>query len=311
MNKLAIAGFTNVGYLFHSRSFEQDLPDMAGKTVLITGGSSGLGLAAAQRLSSLGARLMIVGRSESRLEAALTTLTTESAAVSADLSLLSEVNRLADQLIAAEETIDVLVNNVGVLLPEREVTGEGLERTLATNLAGHFALTNRLAPLLVASAPARVVNVSSGGMYAERIRPNDLQFEKGEYRGTIAYARTKRGQVILTEMWAGLLEGTGVVVHSMHPGWARTDGVERSLPTFNRVMKPFLRSPAQGADTIAWLAASREAGRSTGRFWFDRSEAPTHMSSATRETPSERELLWQSLVELTSTDMTAVGLDSQ
>jgi dehydrogenase/reductase SDR family protein 12 len=310
MNKLSIAGFTNLGFQYHSLAYTEHLPSMEGKTVLITGASGGLGLAAAKRLSSLGARLIIVGRSESRLGKALASLSPDSKALPADLSLLSEVNRLADQLISKEEQIDVLVNNVGVLLPEREVTTEGLERTLATNLAGQFALTNRLGPLLISSAPSRIVNVSSGGMYAQKIEPEHLQFERGDYRGTMAYARTKRGQVILTEMWAERLRGTGVVVHAMHPGWARTAGVRRSLPTFNKLMAPLLRSPEQGADTIVWLAASDEAAGTSGGFWFDRREVPTHLSPATQETRREREQLWQSLVALTSTDLNVAAFSS-
>jgi dehydrogenase/reductase SDR family member 12 len=308
MSKLSIAGFTNLGYLAHSRSFDSTLPRMEGKTVLITGATGGLGLAAAHGLSSLGARLIIIGRSRPKIDTALETLSLNTIALQADLSLLSEVKRLASHLLSREDRIDVLINNVGVLLPERETTTEGMEKTLATNLAGQFALTNTLAPLLVSSAPARIINVSSGGMYAEKITPDDLQSDGTEYRGTTAYARTKRGQVILTEMWADRLHGTGVVVHSMHPGWARTEGVRRSLPIFNKLMSPLLRSPEQGADTIVWLAASDEAGSSSGRFWFDRQEAPTHLSSATRETREERDQLWASLVELTSTDMARAGV---
>lgn len=311
MSRLSIAGFTNLGYLAHSRSFDRALPRMEGKTVLITGATGGLGLAAAYRLSSLGARLIIVGRSRPKIDAALERLSSNTIALQADLSLLSEVKGLADQLLGREDSIDVLINNVGVLLPQREMTPEGLETTLATNLAGQFALTNSLAPLLVSSAPARIVNVSSGGMYAEKIRPDDLQSDGTEYRGAAAYARTKRGQVILAEMWADRLQGTGVVVHSMHPGWARTEGVRRSLPMFNRLMSPLLRSPAQGADTIVWLAASDEAASSSGRFWFDRQVAPTHLSSTTRETEQERDRLWASLVDLTSTDMATAGLHTR
>jgi NAD(P)-dependent dehydrogenase (short-subunit alcohol dehydrogenase family) len=174
-----------------------------------------------------------------------------------------------------------------------------MELTLATNLAGPFLLTNLLVSLLLRSAPARVVNVSSGGMYAERIRPADLEYERGTYRGASAYARTKRGQVVLTEMWAERLAGTGVVVHAMHPGWVGTAGVEQSLPTFNRLMKPFLRTVAQGADTIAWLATAPEPALSTGRFWFDRDVVPTHWSRSTRERPGEREALWEALSRLT------------
>jgi NAD(P)-dependent dehydrogenase (short-subunit alcohol dehydrogenase family) len=212
---------------------------------------------------------------------------------------MEEIRRLAAHLTGTEPRLDVLVNNVGVLMPERAVSDEGMELTLATNLAGPFLLTNLLVPLLLRSAPARIVNVSSGGMYAERIRPDDMEYQRGTYRGASAYARTKRGQVVLTEMWAERLAGSGVVVHAMHPGWVGTAGVEQSLPTFNTLMKPFLRTVAQGADTIVWLATAPEPALSTGRFWFDREVVPTHWSRSTREQPGEREVLWETLSRLT------------
>ena len=117
-------------------------------------------------------------------------------------------------------------------------------------------------------------------------------------KGSAAYARTKRGQVILTEMWAKQLEGRGVTVNAMHPGWADTPGVAHSLPTFYRVTKPFLREPAEGADTIVWLAASDEPVDKTGLFWHDRRPRPTHKTKRTRERPEIRQALWEALSEL-------------
>jgi NAD(P)-dependent dehydrogenase (short-subunit alcohol dehydrogenase family) len=195
-----------------------------------------------------------------------------------------------------------LVNNAGVLLPEREETQEGLEKTFATNLLGHFVLTNLLIEKL--EAPARIINVSSGGMYSQRIRVDDLQMERGAYDGTVAYARTKRGQVILTELWAESLRSRGIVVHSMHPGWADTPGVSGSLPRFYKLTKPLLRTPEQGADTIVWLCASDEAARSTGQFWHDRRPRPPHRFRRTRETESERTLLWERLTKLSADSQT-------
>jgi dehydrogenase/reductase SDR family member 12 len=303
MNKLSVAGFTNLGYKLHSRSFEPIDVDMTGKTVVITGASGGLGLETARSLAAMGARVVIVGRSREKLDAAQTSIKGEAASHLADLSLMSEVSVFARRILSNEKRIDVLVNNVGVLLPQRSVTAEGMETTLATNLAGHFLLTNLLVPRLRESAPARVINVSSGGMYSERIRPDDLQFSEGEYTGAAAYARTKRGQVILTEMWAERLRGVGIVAHAMHPGWARTAGVAESLPAFHKIMRPLLRTPAEGADTIVWLAVGVETGSSTGKFWFDRRQAATHLIDGTRETAADRERLWDGLVELTGVDL--------
>lgn len=303
MSKLSIAGFTNLGYHLHARSFRPVETDMSGRTVVVTGATGGLGRATASALAGMGARVVLVGRDPEKLGRITTEIAGEVSSVEADLSLMSDIRVLADRLLETESRIDVLINNVGVLLPDRRVTEEGLEMTLATNLAGHFLLTNLLLPRLTRSAPSRVVNVSSGGMYSERIRPDDLQYVRDQYRGAAAYARTKRGQVILTEMWAQRLHGKGVVVHAMHPGWARTAGLEQSLPVFNKLMKPLLRSVDEGADTIIWLASADEPALDTGRFWFDRALAPTHLTDSTQERAGDREALWKALVEITGSGL--------
>lgn len=303
MSKLSIAGFTNLGYRLHSRAFRPIDADMSGQTAVVTGATGGLGRETASSLTAMGARVIVIGRDPEKLKQVENELRGDVVAMEADLSLMSDIRRLVIRLHETESRLDLLVNNVGVLLPDRAITTEGIETTLATNLAGHFLLTNLLIPCLIRSSPARVINVSSGGMYSERARPEDLQYERGEYHGATAYARTKRGQVILTEMWAERLAGSGVVVHAMHPGWAGTAGLEQSLPTFNRLMKPLLRTTEQGADTIVWLAAAKEPAESTGRFWFDRRVAPTHLTESTREAPGDREALWSALVELTGSHL--------
>ncbi len=303
MSLLSVPSFTNVGYWLHSRDHEPVDTDLTGQTVLITGATGGLGRAGAEALAALGARTLVVGRSAEKLARVEAELTGRVVGYRADLSLMSDIRQLARRLLDEEARIDVLINNVGVLLPERQITEEGLETTLATDLAGHFLLTNLLLPRIVDSAPSRIVNMTSGGMYSERIRPDDLQLESRRYEGTAAYAHAKRGQVILTEMWAKRLEGAGVSVHVMHPGWVGTDGVASSLPVFNTLMRPFLRSPEQGADTMIWLAAAPEPGETSGELWFDREIVPKHFLDRTRETPEERERLWERLVEITGSDL--------
>ena len=301
---IAIApGWTNIGYKVRQRSWEPIGESLEGRTVIVTGATSGLGKAASLDLARLGADLILVGRNPDKTAAARDEIAAAAGNERvrfelADLSLMAEIRDLAGRLLVNEPAIHVLINNAGTLFTERSETGEGIESTLATNLLGHFLLTNLLIPRLVDSAPSRIVNVASGGMYSQRISISNLQNDQGEYQGAAAYARTKRGQVILTEMWAERLADKRVTVNSMHPGWADTPGVVQSLPTFYKITKPFLRTPAEGADTIVWLAASEAAADQTGLFWMDRRPRPTHKTSRTRERPEKRRELWDALSEL-------------
>jgi dehydrogenase/reductase SDR family protein 12 len=212
-----------------------------------------------------------------------------------DMSLRRSVRACAERLLAADDPVHVLVHNAGVLPAERRETSEGLELTFATNVLGPHLLTRLLRERLVASAPARVLFVSSGGMYTRRLDVDDLQSRVGSFDGRVAYARSKRAEVVLAERWAEEFAGTGVVVHAMHPGWADTPGIKTSIPTFQRVMRPLLRTPAQGADTIVWLAAAEEPGGITGRFWCDRHMRATHRLARTHETAVDRDRLWHAL----------------
>lgn len=301
---IAIApGFSNIGYKLRKRSWEPITESLAGRTVVVTGATSGLGKAAAVDLARLDADLIVVGRNPEKTEQVRSEIVEKTGNVTvkseiADLSLMAEIRDLAGRLLAGGRPVHVLINNAGTLFNERSETSEGIESTLATNLLGHFLLTNLLIPRLVESAPSRVINVASGGMYSQRISVSNLQNDQGEYKGAAAYARTKRGQVILTEMWAEQLKDKGVTVNSMHPGWADTPGVRHSLPGFHSVTKRFLRTAAEGADTIVWLAASEEAAGWTGRFWHDREVRPTHKTKRTVERPEKRQELWDALSDL-------------
>jgi dehydrogenase/reductase SDR family protein 12 len=291
-----------VGYAVRSRGWDE-LPRMDGKVVLVTGATAGLGRAAAEGFARLGASVRLLARDEGRGESARAAIARASGNDDVrvgigDMSDLASVRRFAEEFLATEERLDVLVNNAGILPQERALSADGYELAFATNVLGPFLLTELLLPLLRASAPSRVVNVSSGGMYTERIRVDDLQTERLKFDGPAVYARTKRAQVILTEMLGERLAGTGVVVHAMHPGWADTPGVQSSLPRFHTVTGPFLRSAEQGADTIVWLGAADEPARSTGGFWHDRRTRPTHRMPSTHETPEDRRALWDACERL-------------
>jgi dehydrogenase/reductase SDR family member 12 len=307
-----LLGFTNLGYQWRKRSWKPLAVSLRNRTVVVTGATSGLGQAAASQLAELGARVILVGRNpdkaeDTRREIVAATGNGNVAVALADLSLLAEVRKLARKLLASEPRIHVLVNNAGVLLNQRTTTAEGNEATLATNVLAPFLLTQTLLPRLLESAPSRIINVSSGGMYATGLVLDDLQYEKSAYDGSRAYARTKRALVTLTEMWAERLRDSGVVVHAMHPGWADTPGVAGSLPAFHAITRHFLRTAQQGADTITWLAASPEAAKVSGMFWLDREPHATHVFPGTDPSPQERLELWDALARLTDRNKTRTG----
>jgi dehydrogenase/reductase SDR family member 12 len=266
-----------------------------GRTCWVTGGSSGLGLAAAGGLARLGARVMLVVRDEGRGEDAARRIALETGAEVGvelcDLSSLASVRALAARIEERRDPVHVLVHNAGVLPPRREETAEGIELTFATNVLGPYLLTELLLDRLRASAPARVLLVTSGGAYGERLAVDDLQFREGAFSGTVAYARSKRAQLALCEEWADRLRGTGVVVHAMHPGWSDTPGIRGSLPRFSRLIGPILRTPDEGVDTLLWLASAPEAATTSGGFWLDRRRRPFHRLARTRESAVERRSL--------------------
>ena len=305
LDRTVAPGYSAIGVRVRRRlpGWQDELPRMDGRHVVVTGATAGLGLAAASGFAALGADVTLVGRDAGRAEsaraevAAAATGGTVSVEL-ADMSSLAAVRALAGRL----EHVHVLVHNAGVLLPERRLTADGIELTFATNVLGPFVLSRLLEPGLRESAPSRVIWVASGGMYSERVATSDLQAahlaQAGDWDGTVVYARTKRAELILAEEFAARLEGTGVVVHAMHPGWADTPGVQTSIPRFHRVMGPVLRSAQEGADTIVWLGAAEAPAESTGQFWHDRRVRPTHYLRRTRETPQERDELWRACCEL-------------
>jgi dehydrogenase/reductase SDR family protein 12 len=298
LDRTVVGGYTNIGYALRRRWWDDDaLRRMDGRVVLVTGATSGLGLAAAEAFARLGATVCLVARDAHRGELARARVAEHCTGGEAilelcDLAELSSVRALAERLQTRTPQLHVLVNNAGVMAPKRTLTADGIELTFAVNVVAPFLLTSLLVDRLRASAPSRIITVSSGGMYARRLLADDLQSERGDFNGAAAYARTKRAEVILTEMSAHRLHGSGIVVHAMHPGWADTAGVKASLPRFYKATRPLLRSPAQGADTIVWLGAADEPARSSGGFWHDRRRRPTHLLPGTRETAADRERLW-------------------
>jgi NAD(P)-dependent dehydrogenase (short-subunit alcohol dehydrogenase family) len=305
VDPLIVPSFDRSGFRVHSLAFASgDLDvDLSGRRCLVTGANSGIGYEASLALADLGADVVLLCRSRERGEAAAERIraATGSRRVQVeqlDVSDLASVRAAAARL--GEEPVHVLVHNAGVLPAARSLTSDGLELTFATHVAGPFLLTRLLRPALERAGDARVVWVSSGGMYTRRLSPGDPAFSGRPYDGVVAYAETKRAQVVLAELWAEELAGTCVVVNAMHPGWADTPAVRSSLPRFHRVMRHVLRTPTEGADTVVWLAASPRGREHTGCFFFDREPRKTHLLPFTRESEAERRALWQLCERLTA-----------
>ena len=282
---------------------------MAGRAVLVTGGTGGIGKATATGLAALGARVGIVGRDRQRGAAAAADIQAASRnpavdVFAADLSAQAEVRRLAEQVLTAYPRIDVLVNNVGGFWAHRHPTVDGLERTFAVNHLAPFLLTTLLLDRLEASAPARVVTVSSGAQATGRIDFDDLQGERN-YSGQRSYAQSKLANVMFTYELARRLDGSGVTATALHPGVVRTSfGAEdqSGMVVVGRLARPFMRTPAQGAVTSVYLASSPEVEGVTGRYFANRKPRSSNRSSYDTAAAARLWRLSADLVGLPATD---------
>lgn len=307
---LVIPSFTRFGHEWRRRLWAWgDVTErsMRGRTVLITGPTSGLGRAAAGMLAATGARLVLVGRDPDKLRSTAEELAPATraaggsvATVVADLSSLASVRAATDRILADEPRLDVLIDNAGGMFHERQVTPDGMERTFALMVLGPWLLTARLLPRLLEGDDPRLVAVTSGGQYTQALPLDDLRFEQPGYDGPRAYARAKRAQVALIREWARRVPA--LTATAMHPGWADTPGLEASLPGFRRSLGGLLRTPEQGIDTAVWLAvAPADRGRS-GRLFLDRRPRPFDRVPGTRLDGRARQELWDRVVTLTGED---------
>lgn len=282
-----LRSFSALGYRRASSGWAVLQPDFRGQTWLVTGATGGIGRAIALAANRGGARVLAVGRSDNKLKA----LKAEAAApsrlvpVKTDLSLIAQIRRLPSARAVISRPIDVLVNNVGVLLNEHQLTDEGLETSFTTNILGPFVLTAALkdAGRLVDSGI--VINVSSGGMYGSPLKLEPMNdTDPKSFDGMAAYAMHKRAMVELTRWWNGRWQGAPVA-QVMHPGWVDTEGVQGSLPLFRRTLQTLLRDADQGADSVIWLAATRPPLPPDGGIWLDRQLRPEHEFAWTRKSP--------------------------
>jgi retinol dehydrogenase 14 len=276
---------------------------MGGQTVLITGGTSGIGKAAAVALAAMDANVVIVGRNQERGEAAVEEIRARSHNESvelllADLSVQSEVRRLAEEFQERYDRLDVLANNAGLVQSKRTETPDGIETTLAINHLAPFLLTNLLLERLEQSAPSRVITVSSEAQRWGKMDFEDMQSRR-KYRGFPVYGMTKLANIMFSYEFAERLNGAGVTATCLHPGSVDTNFGQNNrgpMALFFRTFKPFMRSAEQGADTLVWLASSPEVDGVSGKYFSDRKEIEAQKVAYDR---AARRRLWEISEELT------------
>lgn len=278
---------------------------LAGRVCVVTGATSGIGEQTALGLARLGARVVLIGRSRERGERARAAVAAEARdgradLLLADLSVQAELRRLAAELLARYPAIHVLLNNAGVAQLRRTTTRDGIETTFAVNHLAYFLLTDLLRERLVASAPARVVNVASEAHRFGEIDFDDLGYERRRYRWMRVYGSSKLANLLFSYELARRLEGTGVTANCLHPGAVATRlGQQngRFAVVLTRLLRPFFLSPARGAETSIHLAAAAELAETSGRY-FARSRERRSSDASYDEAAARR--LWEVSAAMTA-----------
>lgn len=284
LDRSVVLGYTRIGSALRSRWWPADAPRdaLAGRRVLVTGATSGIGAAAVEGYLALGATVHLLGRNPDKVAAAVRETGSDRVVGEVcDVGDLDDVRRWAADFTARVPSLAGLLHNAGTMTGDRrETSAQGHELTLAVHVLGPHLMTGLLRETLQEAGGSSVVWMSSGGMYGARLHADDaddIEYRTGAYDGVRAYARTKRMQVVLADQWAQALAadpgGRAVRVESMHPGWSGTPGVQQHLPRFERLTRPLLRTPQDAADTAVWLVATRPDS-TPGHFWHDRVQRP-------------------------------------
>ena len=283
------------------------LPDMSGKTVLVTGASSGIGLETAAALAQMGAMVVMTARDPAKGEAAMAGVGARSGServelLMVDFASVRSIRELATEFGAKYQRLDVLVNNAGAYNARRSVTADGYEMTFGVNHLGYFLLTDLLLDLLKASAPSRIVNVSSGAHLRAAIDFDDLNGERS-YGGLRAYSQSKLANVLFTYELARRLEGSGVTANCMHPGFVRSGfglnnggAMKAAWHVIRFLARPVMLTPAQGAETAVYLASSPEVEGVSGKYFVKKKAVP---SSAISYDEDVARRLWEVSEEMT------------
>ena len=283
--------------------------DMTGKTCVVTGANSGIGKEAAFELARMGARVLLVCRNVQKGESALEEIRRETKSPELDLliaemSSLASVRDLATQIQQKCPRLDVLINNAGAAVPTRALSADGIEMTIAGNHLGAALLTLLLLDLLKASAPARIINVSSEAQRNAQLDMNDLQFERRKYNTLAAYGQSKLLMNAFTFELARRLEGTGVTANCLHPGVVATNIWPADPPLLFKiilgVMKPFLLNSKQGAEVTLYLATSADVEQVSGKYFVKCKPAESNPLS---RNPKVAAGIWQWTEKMIGTQM--------
>jgi NAD(P)-dependent dehydrogenase (short-subunit alcohol dehydrogenase family) len=270
---------------------------MKDKTVVITGGTSGIGEIAAKQLAQMGARIVLIARDKSRATTTLARLSKVRPGLNhtvhyADLTRIAEMKRVAAEIAGHEPRIDVLINNAGAMFGSRRLTADGLEYTFALNHMAYFVVTEGLRERLLASAPARVINTASAAHQGAKLDFDDLQLAKN-FGSVKAYGRSKLCNILFTRELARRLHGTGVTANCLHPGFVATRFGDQSggmISRFVGLAKLFAISPKKGAETIVYLASSAAVTETTGEYFYEcRRTTPSQAARDNRDAL----LLWE------------------
>jgi dehydrogenase/reductase SDR family protein 12 len=275
-----VGSFSSVGISLRRRlgapaPWSADPATVSGKVAVVTGGTSGIGLATALALARGGGQVHLVGRRAEPAAAARRQVaeaaTGPAPAVSvADLADADQVRRLGAELVDRYPVVDVVVHGAGALTPTYSTGPQGTETTVAAGVLAPWLLTELLDRPLAAAEAARVIVVSSGGLYTTRFSVPALEPSRATYDGVRVYAAVKRAQQVLAQAWAERWGSGGPTAYAMHPGWVDTPGLAAGLPRFAERLRPILRSPDDGADTIVWLATADPRPLPSGALWHDR-----------------------------------------
>lgn len=263
--------------------------DLSERHGIVTGASSGIGLAVAKALLQQKMDVQLIGRDLEKLENSFKSDQSVSCVHYHCLDM-ADLNKVYSFAIDEVKTpIDLLIHNAGDMPHSLTITKDGFEQMFASQVLGPFILTKTLADLGKLREGCRIIFVSSGGMYLQKLDLSDLLFEKHSYNKYTGYATAKRAQVILSGLFSK--KYPQYLFSSMHPGWADTPGVRYSMPLFKKLLNKRLRSAEEGADTILWLATTPDY--SNGKFWFDRKQAKTTILNLNKSSKKEEEFLWK------------------